>query len=289
VVWCAIGNTGRNPPLPSYAHWHGTLSSLFNVKSGVLISWTGDGNKNVPETIAHLLNTLVTASSVELLGELDIEKEKETVTLRSKELMQAAKQHSQRNGGTLQDIHVSIDDAATALATLVVDPNISIAMQAAFIQYATGQAATPPDDAEYDSEECVWRSLMSAAVESAGPIVKDSPQSDVAVGLVYRSLMPETGIAPRRAAIAPYAVTTHIPDDDAPTYRHLAAENNEDEDEPVYRSGACEMMCTSPCDVSDMDVSCPNPAISQPKPSHAASVARLLRLASPVKTTSSIC
>ena len=210
VVWAAIGNSAQPLLRSKYSSWLGTMATIFNYKSGVLLSWhVGDPNKNVPATVVHLLNTLITSASIE--HELDEERKRELALAKTEALMTAAKEHSQRTNGPLKTIATSLAEAAAALDELVVDSDLAASLQDILV----GRTNVLEDDCPV-----VYRSLEKAA--EAG----DAGSTDREMAVAYQWLLMQSHRGAKRARVG---------DADAPVYRSFRFDPD-DVGVPSYRS-----------------------------------------------------
>jgi hypothetical protein len=250
VVWAAIGNSAEAHLRGMYGSWLGTLATVFNYSSGVLLSWHGDdANKPVPATVVHLLNTLITSASIS--DELDEERKRELALSMSEALMTSAKKHSQRTNGPLQNVPTTIDDAAKALDELVINTALKVAQQAVFV------GRVPPPAAN----GAVYRSI-SAATEAG-----DTGEADRAMAAAYRSLAAEC--TPPSKTRPPAYRSMHCG-----LYHDLGTCAFDDDDgmeAPSYRSLGCNED-TTPCLL-------PGDAFGEETEAPPSSVARLMRLA----------
>ena len=182
IVWAAIGNSAEPFYANLYSSWLGTLAAIFNDSTGVLISWQKeDSNKNVPGTVVHLLNTLITSASIS--DELDAEKKRELAITKTESLMNAAKAHSVRTDGPLQHVSTTIEAAADDLSKLVIDSRLGFNQQQALL----GRAPLETKDAN------VRRNVANALA------AVDSGEADNAMVVAYRSLSGTTSLAERPA------------------------------------------------------------------------------------------
>jgi hypothetical protein len=234
VVWCPIGSSARHCEGSAFEAWVGTLSTVFEYRNGVVLSWaSGEANKPVPGTVAHLLNTLITSASIS--GELDVEKRRQNAAKKAEALMKSAKSHSQATGGSLKQVPTTIDGAAAALDQLVVESGLSELLQGIFL------GTSQPTDASSKSVQAAYRSLKTA--HEMGDVV--SADRDIAVA--YRSLSAECNPpAMPPPPPTPHHRSLHRPScgdgKDAPLYRSLTMKEVEAlEGVPEYRSlGASE-------------------------------------------------
>ena len=297
VVWAAIGNSAEAHLRNAYSSWLGTLSTVFNYSSGVLLSWhKDDANKPVPATVVHLLNTLITSASIS--DELDEERKRELALSKTEALMTSAKKHSQRTNGPLQNVPTTIEDAAKALDQLVINTALKVAQQAVFV------GRVPPSAAN----GAVYRSITAAA--EAG----DTGEADRAMAVAYRSLAAEctppskthpvhaspppapprtrsigrslSDVAPPPTKHACRSLVSDDDDDDAfcsvPTYRSMhcapyhGACDDDGMEEPSYRSLGCNGDAI-PCLL-------PETTFGEETEAPPSSVTRLMRLATNTTT-----
>jgi len=175
VVWAAIGNSAIPENKRTFSSWLGTLAAIFNDSSGVLISWQAtELNKDVPGTVVHLLNTLVTNASI--ADELDAEKKRELAIRKTEALMTSAKNHSAKTNGPLQGVSTTIEEAAIALDQLVINTTLPFNEQ----EILFGRAQPSAENAR------LCRDVANAANSL------DSGEADRAVVVAYRSLCGST-------------------------------------------------------------------------------------------------
>jgi len=280
VVWCPIGSSAHHCEGSAFEAWVGTLSTVFEYRSGVVLSWaSGEANKPVPGTVAHLLNTLITSASIS--GELGVEKRRQNAAKKAEALMTSAKSHSQATGGSLKQVPTTVDGAAAALDQLVVESGLSEILQGIFL------GTSQPTDDSSKSVQAAYRSLKTA--HEKGDVV--SADRDIAVA--YRSLsaecnppvMPPPPPTPLHLSMTRGVVHRSLgaSDEPAPVYRSLAKSHEAEiaGDLPEYRSlGASDGPAPVYRSVG-ASVSLPAaPAAVPAKRNPNASKNRLLRLAS---------
>ena len=288
VVWCPIGASACHGPNSQFEFFVGTMAAIFEQSNGVAISWKpGDNDKRVPETVAHILNTLVTKASIS--DELDAEKRKEMGMHRFEAYMENAKKFSKEtNGetGVLSQIETGFDDAAKALNQVVIDSELTTQLQNIFL------GLEEPEETADQNVKIAFQSLKTANNEKT-----KTSDVDHEIAAAYRSLSATTHPVSSpllRSACpvpppppSPLGVRVHhaspftIKEDDdeclgPPVYRSIGAFSpRADADErPVYRSlGAC----TSDAD-ADMTPSPPPPKAARKDTTK--SKLRLMRMAS---------
>lgn len=178
VVWCPIGKSADHGPGSAFESWVGTLSTVFEYSNGVAISWQGrDGNKPVPATVAHILNTLVTSASVS--SALDAEKRSEAAAKKAEALMHSAQQHSQSTGGSLNQVPTTLDEAADLLNEVVVESGLTEMLQGVFI------GTVKPDTHSSQAVRAAFQNIQAA--HDSG----DDVTADNAIAVAYRSLSAE--------------------------------------------------------------------------------------------------
>lgn len=260
VVWCAVGSSANPHMARVFDGWIGTLSTIFEAKRGVLISWSEDElQKPVPATVVHLLNTLMTSGDVD--AELSVEKQLE-------KRMLAAKSYSEAHDGVNKNIGTTVDDAANLLDQLVVESRL-------------------PEDEQKTFCDKSFEMLSGS----------DSVKLDVDVGAIYRSLSAKC--APPAPIAVPGDITETVSrlckrvaeaappcgecddEEDKPRFRSIgmAMYDGEDKDVTVcYRSLAASTSMSEPVYRSLNGASEPPMFVTQEraKPKHSKS--RLLRL-----------
>ena len=291
VVWCPIGSSAFHGPNSQFESFVGTMAAIFEQSNSVAISWKpGDNDKRVPETVAHILNTLVTKASI--CEELDAEKRKEMSTHRFEALMVNAKAHSKiTNGenGVLSQIGTGFDDAAKALNQVVIDSELTTQLQNILL------GREEPEETAHLNVKVAFRSIKTASNEKT-----KTSDVDHEIAMAYRSLSATTHPVPSpllRSVCpipapppSPLGVRVHraspftIKEDDdeclgPPVYRSLracTADADADADKrPVYRSlGGCAV----PTADADMAPLSPPPKVARTDTTK--SKLRLMRMAS---------
>lgn len=132
VVWVAVGRSATSDD--AYQSWIGTLSTIFEYKSGILFRWDTDVgvcNKSISESTVHILNSLITKASIRV--DLEDAKRREIAATRSNAIMASVKTHAQRSNGMLAQVSTSIEEAALTLDKLAVHSDLDESTQQTFV------------------------------------------------------------------------------------------------------------------------------------------------------------
>ena len=220
VVWTAVGAAATN--VYAYTDWLGTMAAVLSSGNGILLSYAKpDANNTVPQTIVHLLNTLITSASIS--EELEPLRRDTLAAERAEKLMTAAVAATagMPGGGgannVLQGTPTSLEAAEVRLARLVLDVELQESQHNALMHSAETRS---------DSETVAHYRSLGAKLSNAGP----EP--------------PVFGVGDEIASYGP----------SPPRYRSLGSAMYDDDDEdfvkPVYRSldgeGGSEVVATTP-------------------------------------------
>ena len=206
VVWTAVGATATQRF--SYGDWLGTMAAVLSSGNGILLSWSEpDANNSVPQTVAHLLNTLITSASIS--EELEPLRREAVAAERAEKLISAAVAAAtgiaSNGNNVLHGTPTSMEAAEVQLARLVLDVELGDPQYRSLMRSA---------ETKSDSETVAEFRSLGAKVSGAGP----------------EPSMFGVGDALRSCASAP------------PRFRSLSAhyevgDDGEDYGEPCYRSG----------------------------------------------------